>query len=73
MLRVILSEMEARAVRSACRPEGMLAEQTKPLVARIEDVTFSVEDVTLELITRSLARPHRVRPGVDGLASTLPV
>jgi hypothetical protein len=50
MLRVILfgDGGEIRAVRLPAG--GILAEQTKPLVARIDDVTFSVEDVTLELI-----------------------
>ena len=50
MLRVILygDEGEIRAVRL---PAGaILAEQTRPLVARFDDVTFPVEDVTLELI-----------------------
>jgi hypothetical protein len=50
MLRVILygDGGEIRAVRL---PAGaILAEQTKPLVARIDDVTFPVEDLTLELI-----------------------
>jgi hypothetical protein len=50
MTRVILygDGGEIRAVRL---PVGaILAEQTKPLVARFDDVTFAVEDVTLELI-----------------------
>ena len=50
MLRVVLygGEGEIRAVQL---PVGAIqAEQTKPLVARFDDVTFPVEDVTLELI-----------------------
>jgi hypothetical protein len=50
MVRVILfgDGGEIHAVRL---PVGAIrAEQTKPLVARIEDVVFRVQDVTLELI-----------------------
>ena len=50
MLRVILfgGGGEIRAVRL---PVGaILSEQTKPLVARANDVAFSVKDVTLQLI-----------------------
>jgi hypothetical protein len=50
MLRVVLhgDEGEIRTVRL---PAGaILAEQTKPLSARIDGVTFPVEDVTLELV-----------------------
>ncbi len=50
MLRVVLfgDGGEIRAVRLPVA--GILAEQTKPVVARIDDVTFRVQDVTLELI-----------------------
>jgi hypothetical protein len=50
MLRVILygDEGEIRAVQLPVGP--ILAEQSKPLAARFDDVTFPVEDVTLELI-----------------------
>ena len=50
MLRVILFGYggEIHAVRVPVGP--IRAEQTKPLVARIDDVTFRLQDVTLELI-----------------------
>jgi hypothetical protein len=50
MLRVVAfgEGGEIRAVRLPVG--GILAEQTKPLVARMDDVTFRVQDVTLELI-----------------------
>ena len=50
MLRVVLfgEDGEIRAVRLPVG--GIRAEQTKPLVARFDDVTFRIEDVTLELI-----------------------
>lgn len=50
VLRVVVigDEGEAQAIRL---PVGaVLAGQTKPVVARIGDVTFQVQDVTLELI-----------------------
>jgi hypothetical protein len=50
MLRVILYGHEGE-IRAVQLPAGaILAEQSKPLVARFDDVTFPVEDVTLELI-----------------------
>jgi hypothetical protein len=50
MLRVVLSG-DGGEIRSVRLPVGpILAEQTKPLVARTDDVTFRVRDVTLELI-----------------------
>jgi hypothetical protein len=50
MLRVVLwgHGGEIHAVRLPVGP--ILAEQTKPLVARTDGVTFRVRDVTLELI-----------------------
>ena len=50
MLRVILygAEGESRSVHVPTG--GIRAEQSKPLAARFDDVTFPVEDVTLELI-----------------------
>jgi hypothetical protein len=50
MLRVVLFG-DGGEIRATQLPiGGMLAEQTKPVVARIDDVTFRVQDVTLELI-----------------------
>jgi len=50
MLRVVLFG-DGGEIRAAQLPVGgILAEQTKPVVARIDDVTFRVQDVTLELI-----------------------
>jgi len=50
MLRIILFG-DGGKIHAVRLPAGaILAEQTKPLVARIDEVTFSVEDVTLELI-----------------------
>jgi hypothetical protein len=49
-LRIILFGDEGK-IHAVRMPAGaILAEQTKPLVARIDDVTFPVQDVTLELI-----------------------
>ena len=50
LLRVILYG-DGGEIRTVRLPVGaILAVQTKPLVARFDDVTFPVEDVTLELI-----------------------
>jgi hypothetical protein len=50
MLRVVVFG-DGGEVQAARLPVGaILAEQTKPVVARIEGVTFRVQDVTLELI-----------------------
>ena len=50
LLRVVLYG-KGGEIRSVRLPLGaILAEQTKPISARIDDVTFAVEDVTLELI-----------------------
>jgi hypothetical protein len=50
MLRVILLG-EGGEIRAVRLPAGaILSEQTKPLVARIDDVPFRIQDVTLELI-----------------------
>jgi hypothetical protein len=49
-VRIILFG-EGGKIHAVRMPLGaILAEQTKPVVARIDDVTFPVQDVTLELI-----------------------
>jgi hypothetical protein len=50
MLRVTLYG-EGGEIRAERLPVGaILPEQTKPIVARIEDVPFRVRDVTVELV-----------------------
>jgi len=50
MLRVVLFG-DGGEIRSVQLPVGgILAEQTKPVVAQIDGVTFRLQDVTLELI-----------------------
>jgi len=50
MLRVVLLGDEGKVQATRLPVGGILAGQTKPVVARIDDVTFRVQDVTLELI-----------------------
>ena len=50
MLRVVVLGDGGELQAARLPVGGILAEQTKPVVARIEDVTFRVQDVTLELI-----------------------
>jgi hypothetical protein len=50
MLRVVLLGNPGESLAVRLPAGGIRAEQTKPLVAHIEDVTFQVQDVTLELI-----------------------
>jgi hypothetical protein len=50
MLRVVLLGDQGESLAVRLPAGGIRAEQTKPLVAQIEDVTFQVRDVTLELI-----------------------
>jgi hypothetical protein len=50
MIRVVLLGNRGESLAVRLPAGGVRAEQTKPLVAHIDDVTFQVRDVTLELI-----------------------
>lgn len=50
MLRVVVVGAEGEFQAARLPVGGIRAGQTKPVVARIDDVTFRAQDVTLELI-----------------------